>query len=123
MSSLADIPLEPIDDVSDEYRKTRPVRLNKKTNHVETMSDIAMAEYKTFKLWPLIWKSNYPRIKDPNKMIIGMKLFIVRTEKVTDEDRRRAEKIYLKWNNIPFATKLLREWIAEDEAFMNDLWN
>jgi hypothetical protein len=83
-------------------------------NNLESLSQISMTHYNSYMFWPLIWKLNYAKIKDPNKLKHWMTLKVLKRQYLTALDRKQCKKIFESWRDVSKARGMLRKW-AEQE--------
>jgi hypothetical protein len=91
------------------------VGLNK-NGRVQSLSEISMQQFGTFKLWPLIWYLNYSVVPDPNKVKHKQLLFVPRRNAVSPREVNEAALIFNMWRDVKKAKEMLTKWLDRDVA-------
>lgn len=91
------------------------VGLNKH-GRVQSLSEISMQQFGTFKLWPLIWYLNYQIVPDPNKVKHKMVLYVPRRNGVSAREVQESALIFNMWKDVKKAKEMLTNWLDRDVA-------
>lgn len=83
-----------VQDVQCQGGKIVPVR------HGDTLSGIAMAEYRSWELWPLIYDLNKDKIgRDPNRLHLGLRLLVLPLRTYTQQEVAAAKRRAPSWRH------------------------